>query len=147
MKPLLTHVAFAARDVDRTIAFYRDHVRLHLVHDRSDHGMRVVWLSERAAAPTLVLVFFHRPVDAAPSTLQHLGFAVESRADVDAAAAKARAEGILEVEPTEAGPIVGYFCIVRDPDGNQVEFSYGQAIDPRAIAERPDGARPEAPHA
>jgi hypothetical protein len=33
-----------------------------------------------------------------------------------------------------AGPVVGYFCIVSDPDGNQVEFSYGQPIDPRQIS-------------
>jgi len=32
-----------------------------------------------------------------------------------------------------AGPIVGYFCIVTDPDGNQVEFSYGQPINPRDL--------------
>jgi len=136
VKPLLTHVAFAARDLGRTIAFYQEHVRLHVVHDRIDHGVRVVWLAERPDDPTLVLVFFEKAVTAAPSTLQHLGFAVESRADVDAAAARARAEGILEIEPTDAGPIVGYFCIVRDPDGNHVEFSHGQAIDPRALASR-----------
>lgn len=147
MRPLLTHVALAARDLDRTIAFYREHVRLHVVHDRTDHGVRVVWLSDRPQDPTLVLVFFQKPVTPAPSTLQHLGFAVESRADVDAAAAKARAEGVLEIEPTDAGPIVGYFCIVRDPDGNQVEFSHGQVIDPRAVARleaRAGLRRPEA---
>lgn len=68
-----------------------------------------------------------------PRSLQHLGFAVGSRAEVDAAAAAARAEGILRIEPTYAGPIVGYFCIVEDPDGNGVEFSYGQPIDPRQL--------------
>lgn len=136
MKPLLTHVAFAARDVERTVAFYRDQVRLHVVHERSDHGGRVVWLSDRAEAPTFVLVFFQQAVDPGPSTLQHLGFAVESRQEVDAAAARARELGILQMPPTDAGPIVGYFCIVRDPDGNQVEFSHGQPIDPRALPSR-----------
>ena len=41
--------------------------------------------------------------------------------------------GVLALEPTYAGPIVGYFCIVLDPDGNQVEFSYGQPINPRDL--------------
>ena len=71
----------------------------------------------------------------APSTLQHLGFAVESREEVEAAAEAGRREGVLMIPPTDAGPIVGYFCIMQDPDGNQVEFSYGQPIDPRHIAD------------
>jgi catechol 2,3-dioxygenase-like lactoylglutathione lyase family enzyme len=76
----------------------------------------------------------HSSPGVAPSTLMHLGFAVESRDDVDAAANTARDEDILMIPPHDAGPVVGYFCIVRDPDGNQVEFSYGQPIDPRHIA-------------
>jgi catechol 2,3-dioxygenase-like lactoylglutathione lyase family enzyme len=135
VKPVLTHLALGVSDLERTIDFYRRHAKLHVVHDRHDGHARVVWLSERAEDPDFVLVLFQ--VDAeppvAPSTLQHLGFAVESRAEVDAAAEAARQEGVLSVPPTYAGPVVGYFCIVRDPDGNQVEFSHGQPIDPRRL--------------
>lgn len=135
--PALTHVAFAARDLDATIAFYARHCGLHLVHDRTDHAMRVVWLSEQPTRPRFVLVFFQLPVDAqGPTTLQHLGYAVASREAVDEAAARARAAGCLLEEPTDAGPVVGYYCIVRDPDGNQVEFSFGQPIDPAALPAR-----------
>lgn len=135
MKPVLTHVALGVRDLDRTIAFYRKHVQLHVVHERNDGGMRVVWISEREQDPHFVLVLFEVPAEPAlgPSTLQHLGFALASRAEVDAAAAAARADGVLALEPTDAGPVVGYICIVRDPDGNQVEFSYGQPINPREL--------------
>ncbi|MCZ6873564.1 MAG: VOC family protein, partial [bacterium] len=28
----------------------------------------------------------------------------------------------------------GYYCGVRDPDGNMVEFSYGQPLGPGASA-------------
>jgi len=137
MKPALTHVAFAARDVGRTIDFYRRYTRLHVVHERVDHGVRVVWLSEQARQPRFVLVFFQRGETAhLPSTLQHLGYAVASRDEVDAAAAMAREDGVLEIAPHDAGPVVGYYCVVRDPDGNQVEFSYGQPIDPAALPER-----------
>jgi catechol 2,3-dioxygenase-like lactoylglutathione lyase family enzyme len=141
MKPVLTHLALGVRDIGRTIAFYERHAKLHVVHDRNDNGVRVVWLSEDAEDPHFVLVLFAIPgaVSPAPSTLQHLGFAVASRAEVDAAASAARADGVLMSEPCYAGPIVGYFCIVQDPDGNQVEFSYGQPINPREIA----GARRE----
>jgi catechol 2,3-dioxygenase-like lactoylglutathione lyase family enzyme len=65
-----------------------------------------------------------------PGSFAHFGFSCASRADVDRRAEAARADGILEMEPHDAGPIVGYYCIVRDPDGNSVEFSYGQTIDP-----------------
>ena len=135
MKPVLTHLALGVRDQERTIDFYRRHVRLHVVHDRHDGGMRVVWLAERETAPDFVLVLFQVPGDPppGPTTLQHLGFAVASREEVDAAAAAGRAEGVLAIEPVYAGPVVGYFCIVTDPDGNQVEFSYGQPINPREL--------------
>jgi catechol 2,3-dioxygenase-like lactoylglutathione lyase family enzyme len=137
MKPVLTHIALGVRDLDRTIDFYRRHAQLHVVHDRTDRGgTRVVWLSERPDHPTFVLVCFEvaGPVPPAPSTLQHLGFALASREEVDAAAAAARREGVLELEPADGGPVVGYFCLVRDPDGNAVEFSHGQPIDPARLA-------------
>ena len=135
MKPVLTHLALGVRDLDRTIDFYRKHVRLQVVHERADGGMRVVWLAEQETEVHFVLVLFEvtgdRPPE--PTTLQHLGFDVASREEVDAAAAAARADGILVIEPMYAGPVVGYFCMVTDPDGNQVEFSYGQPINLRDL--------------
>ena len=135
MKPRLTHIALATRDLDRTIAFYRKHVKLHVVHERAENGARVAWLADREADADFVLVLLEVPGGrpAGQATLQHLGFAVASRDEVDAAAAAARADGVLALEPIYAGPIVGYFCIVTDPDGNQVEFSYGQPINPRDL--------------
>jgi catechol 2,3-dioxygenase-like lactoylglutathione lyase family enzyme len=59
---------------------------------------------------------------------------VSSRAAVDEIAARAQGEGLLEQGPTDAGGIVGYLCIVRDPDGNLVEFSHGQPINPRRVS-------------
>ena len=119
MKPVLTHLALGVRDLDRTVAFYRKHARLHVVHERRDGGTRVVWLSEREERPDFVLVLFQVAAEPppAPSTLQHLGFALASREEVDAAAAAGRADGVLVAEPVYAGPIVGYFCLLSDPDG------------------------------
>src|SRR5262249_12605539 len=136
VNPVLTRLALGVRDLERTIEFYRRHVGLHVVHDRHDGEVRVVWLSEQAEEPDFVLVLFevHHDPPPAPSTLQHLGFAIGSREEVDAAAEAGRQAGILVVEPVYAGPVVGYFCIVSHPDGNQVEFSYGQPIDPRHIS-------------
>jgi catechol 2,3-dioxygenase-like lactoylglutathione lyase family enzyme len=139
MKPVLTHIALGVRDLDRTIAFYKKHVRLHLVHERAHGGHRVVWLGEREHDVDFVLVLFQvsGAVPPGPTTLQHLGFAVASRDEVDAAAAAARADGVLDEEPRDAGPVVGYYCIVKDPDGNNVEFSFGQPINPRELPDAP----------
>ena len=57
-----------------------------------------------------------------------LGFALESRKSVDAIAERAREEGILAWEPKQEPYPVGYYCAVKDPDGNFVEFSYGQPL-------------------
>ena len=133
MTPTLTHIALGVRSLDRTIAFYEKHVALHVVHKRDD-GNRVVWLAEREQDFDFVLVLFEvADAQRGSGTLQHLGFAVSSREEVDRAAATGHADGIVVVEPVYAGPIVGYFCILEDPDGNRVEFSYGQPINPRDL--------------
>ena len=80
----------------------------------------------------VVLAMPHEPF-LEPSATDHFGFAVSSREDVDRIAELARAEGTLKWGPTDAGPIVGYFVMVRDPSGNTCEFSYGQPINPREI--------------
>ena len=59
-------------------------------------------------------------------TMDHLGIYVEGRGDVDEIAARAKQEGILIEGPTYAGPVVGYYCMIQDPDGNLVEFSCDQ---------------------
>jgi catechol 2,3-dioxygenase-like lactoylglutathione lyase family enzyme len=144
MTPTLTHIALGVRDLERTIAFYKNHVGLHVAHERDD-GTRVVWLAEREQEFDFVIVLFEvADAQRGSGTLQHLGFAVSSREEVDRAAAAGRADGIVVVEPVYAGPIVGYFCILEDPDGNRVEFSYGQPINPRDLPREPaaESSRP-----
>ena len=158
MRPILTHLALQVRELDRTISFYRKYAGLQVAHDRVDGGTRVAWLGRRETDNDFVLVLIEvaggarpwllrwtwgeitrwvtrsmitlaAPVLSQLTTLRHLGFAVASREEVDAVAAAGRADGVLVLEPTYAGPIVGYFCILEDPDGNRVEFSYGQPIN------------------
>ena len=131
VRPHLTHVAIQARDVEASVAFYRRHLGLHIVHDRDDNGVRVVWLSEREEDPEFVTVIIGvAPESTHPSLAEHFGYDVPSRAVVDEIAARGDEEGILVQGPVDAGPIVGYFCMLRDPDGNIVEFSHGQPINP-----------------
>jgi catechol 2,3-dioxygenase-like lactoylglutathione lyase family enzyme len=131
----LTHVALFVRDPQRTIDFYQRFAGLHVVHDRRDADVRVVWLSERPTEPDFVIVAITlTPAQADfPPRMAHFGYDVASRAAVDEIAERARAEGVLEQGPMDAGPIVGYFCLLRDPDGNLVEFSHGQPINPKHI--------------
>ncbi len=131
----LTHVALFVRDSEGTIDFYRRFVGLHVVHDRVDGGVRVVWLSEQTEDPNFVIVAITLPPGEAgvPPHMAHFGYDLPSRAAVDAVAARAEAEGLLMQGPADAGPIVGYFCMLQDPDGNLVEFSHGQPINPKHL--------------
>ena len=121
----LTHVALFVRDTERTIDFYGRFAGLQVVHTRVDDGVRVVWLSERATDPDFVIVCITlAPGDPTfPPRMAHFGYDLPSRAAVDDMAARAEAEGLLVQGPTDAGAIVGYFCMLRDPDGNLVEIS------------------------
>ena len=47
---------------------------------------------------------------------------------MDEACDKARKEGILEMEPQDLGETVGYLGLIKDPDGNSLEVSYGQEV-------------------
>ena len=61
-------------------------------------------------------------------SIAHLGISVESRDEVDRIAAMAKEEGRLVLGPIYRNPVVGYICLVRDPDGNNVEFSVEQDL-------------------
>jgi hypothetical protein len=67
--------------------------------------------------------------------MTHYGFAVGSRAEVDAFAERARGDGCLYWEPREFAPPTGYLCGVTDPSGYVVEFSYGQPLGPGRMAD------------
>jgi catechol 2,3-dioxygenase-like lactoylglutathione lyase family enzyme len=135
VRPRLTHVALRVTDLARSVAFYERYARLRVCHARDEEGTRVVWLAERADDPAFVFVLIPMAhAEAEQPGVHHFGFALASRAEVDAVAAAARAEGILRDGPRDAGPVVGYFCIVEDPDRNWVEFSFGQPINPRELA-------------
>jgi len=136
VRPRLTHVALRVKDLARSIAFYEKYARLLVCHQREDEGVRVVWLAERREDPAFVFVLLpmaHTEVD--QPGVHHFGFALTSRAEVDAIAATAHADGLLREGPRDAGPVVGYFCIVEDPDRNWVEFSFGQPINPRDLGD------------
>ena len=141
MAPTLTHLALHVRDLGACVDFYRDYCQLEEVHQRGTDEARVSWLAESGRERELVLVLIEGGPgrEQAAGDYSHLGFALASRAAIDAVAAKAEAAGLLVWPPKEEPFPVGYYCGVRDPDGNMVEFSHGQPLGPGApdLGERP----------
>lgn len=127
----LDHVALVVSNVERSSAFYCDWAGMEIIHDRREEGHhRVVWVRLKGDASSLIIVMIEsedRPAQGWPKgTMDHFGFHVPSRAEVDSIAERARAAGILVDPPQYAGPVVGYFCMIKDPDGNLLEFSCDQ---------------------
>lgn len=136
MRPILTHIALHVRDVEASAAFYRDFCGLIEVHTRPDpaKGGRVVWLAEPGREDAFIFVLIPAAPERSrhPRDFSHLGFALDSRGAVDAVAARAEAAGCLLWPPRQDDYPVGYYCGLSDPDGNAVEFSFGQPLGPGA---------------
>jgi catechol 2,3-dioxygenase-like lactoylglutathione lyase family enzyme len=113
----LRHLALKVRDVQRAAAFYTD-----------VFGMRVVWAPDPAnvylssGTDNLAL---HEDRDLRDGgALDHLGFLVESEAEVYAAAEAlgARNVPIAQAPRTHRDGSVSCYC--RDPDGNLIQILY-----------------------
>lgn len=135
----LSHVAIRTRDLDATVAFYSAYAEFGVVHERVDDGIRVAWLADPArgteAGEPFIIVALELPFEEQyePAPTDHLGFELPSREAVDRVATLAREAGILKYGPADAGPIVGYIVLVRDPSGNTCEFSFGQTAPQAGI--------------
>ena len=134
MTTALTHLALHVEDIDSCLDFYQQYCKLEIVHDRLDQGRRIVWLAEPGKEDDFILVFIPGGPcrDQRNDDISHLGFALESREAVDEVAVRASTAGILEWEPRDEPYPVGYYCGVKDPDGNVIEVSFGQPLGPGA---------------
>jgi catechol 2,3-dioxygenase-like lactoylglutathione lyase family enzyme len=124
-----THITITVSNIDRSIAFYSSFCNLTVLRDRRREGGGTVWLGPETAAgrnPTFLLVIGEGEVT---SRMDHLGFQCDAREQVNQIAERGRELGILVIEPTDVGGSVGYFTMLRDPDGHLVEFTYGQPIE------------------
>jgi|SRR5689334_11550877 catechol 2,3-dioxygenase-like lactoylglutathione lyase family enzyme len=124
----LTHVALPVTDPDDSVRFYERYAAMRVVHRREDApGDRVVWLSDLTRP--FVIVLIEHPGDAgALAGWAHLGVACASRDEVDHRCEDARAAGHAVQGPFDSGPPVGYWAIIPDPDGHNLELSYGQEV-------------------
>ncbi|WP_349617152.1 VOC family protein [Azotobacter salinestris] len=132
MRPTLTHVALHAPDLDACVEFYRRFCGMQVFHERIGKGARIVWMAEPGREHEFVFVLMPggHLRNLAENDYSHFGFALQSRKQVDAIAAEARAADCLIWEPRDEPYPVGYYCGLRDPAGNYVEFSYGQPLGP-----------------
>ena len=143
---LLTHIALPVRNMADMMAFYERYTTMKLIHERKDDdtGLRSVWLAnerditEQGARFVIVLIEGQVPRAVVGDEIQehygfltsfsHLGFSLESRDEVDRVAALAKEEGCLVLGPMYRNEVVGYICLIRDPDGNNLEFSVEQVL-------------------
>ncbi len=126
-----THVALAVADLDASLDFYDRFADMTPVHRRtSDDGTRVAWITDHTRPFVVVLIERGRP-GGAPWPLggwNHLGIGVDSRDEVDRRLAMAAEAGFSTAGPTDAGDPVGYYGVVVDPDGHNLEIAFGQRV-------------------
>jgi catechol 2,3-dioxygenase-like lactoylglutathione lyase family enzyme len=149
---LLTHIALPVRDLEATLGFYRRYTAMEVIHERTDDetGLRTAWLANpgdrtdggaelgiQAATFVVVLICGSLPKAVTGDikeeygflrSISHLGISLDSRAEVDRVAAMAKEDGCLLLGPMYRNEVVGYICMITDPDGNNVEFSVEQVL-------------------
>lgn len=143
---LLTHIALPVRSIDAMKDFYARYTTMVVISERTDPetGLSTIWLAnerditERGARFVIVLIEGAIPRDVVGdemveqygflTSFSHLGFSLDTRDEVDRVAALAESEGCLVLGPMYRNDVVGYICLIRDPDGNNVEFSVEQVL-------------------
>ncbi|HEY7136549.1 MAG TPA: VOC family protein [Acidimicrobiia bacterium] len=124
----LTHVALPVTNPDDSVRFYERYADMRVVHRREDApGNLVLWLSD-LTRPFVIVLIEHAGDPGALAGWAHLGVACASRDEVDHRCDDARAAGHAVQGPFDSGPPVGYWAIIPDPDGHNLELSYGQEV-------------------
>jgi len=133
-----THVALRVADMDASIAWYESFTPLRLLTRREDDDGYGAWLGHPDSPENpfiLVLAHFFPEQDPfagtpfnALSPFAHLGIELPERSDVDEIAERGAAAGCLAFPAQQMPSPIGYICMLTDPDGNLVEFSYNQGV-------------------
>jgi catechol 2,3-dioxygenase-like lactoylglutathione lyase family enzyme len=126
----VTHVALPVTDLDASLAFYHRFASMQVVHRRTDEstGTSVAWISDLSRPFVLVLIEVPTVDQRLGGVYCHVGVGVPERGDVDRLCARAKDDGRTVIGPLDAGPPVGYWAYIVDPDGHNLEISYGQEV-------------------
>jgi catechol 2,3-dioxygenase-like lactoylglutathione lyase family enzyme len=137
----LSHVALPVADLERSIEFYATFADMTVVHRRVGHdGSRIAWMSDLTRPFVVVLLESSDPSAAGRlGGWGHLGVGCVSRDEVDHRLVTAAAAGHAVSGPCDDGPPVGYWGIIVDPDGHNLEVAYGQEVGLTVEGARLDG--------
>ena len=116
----LTHIHIAVRDLQRSAAFYRTVFGMEVM-DRGEPGMVFMRTPGSVDTLTLRLASPDEPVGQAGGGVDHFGFRLKDRNDLDAAVEAVIAAGGSVVERGEHAPGLG-FAYVADLDGYVIEL-------------------------
>jgi lactoylglutathione lyase len=136
--PRWTHVALRVADIDATVEWYLKFTPLQLLDRRANDDGFGAWLGHPDSGEfpfILVVAQFlpgHDPFAPAPiaslGPFNHMGIELPDRASVDETARRGSEADCLAMAATQMPDPIGYICMLRDPDGNLVEFSYDQGV-------------------
>ena len=125
----LSHIGLPVTDLAKSIAFYEKWAGMKVQQKPKDPvGIQGARLAQKSGG--FVLSLLEMPVQMAlpmPGVM-HLGLDCTTKAQVDKIAADAKKAGILISGPVDSGPDLGYQTYISDPDGNNLEFSFGQKV-------------------
>jgi len=129
------HVLFKVKDADQSIRFYSEYLGMNAILDQKDNdGKRWVWMrfSENPHAPLFVFLEETqlKVTPNAAASFQYFSFRMPDLKPVEEMSAKAKEGNCLKEPANYGGHLKGYFCVVSDPDGNQLEFSYQISAKP-----------------
>ena len=132
MSPRMTHICLHVKELDDCVRFYSAYCEMIVLDERVKAGEGSVYMAEAGRQDEVVLQLKTggESLILTDDSESHFGFAVDSRQDVDDIAKRAREDNILFWEPDEYLP-GAYFCAVKDPNGNLVEFGYGHPVPPK----------------
>jgi catechol 2,3-dioxygenase-like lactoylglutathione lyase family enzyme len=122
----LRHLALNVRDPQASKRFYAD-----------CFGMAVVWEPDPDnvyLSSGLDNLALHRAAPAGPGALDHLGFIVDSREEVDRLAAAFREKGVtLAAEPRDhRDGSRSFYCL--DPDGLRIQVLFEPTLSRQRLA-------------
>lgn len=128
-KPRLTHLGLPVTDLAKSIAFYEKWAGMKVVERPKDPvGIKGARLAQGGGDFTISLLEMPMQMALPMPGVMHLGLDCATKAEVDKIATAAKKAGILISGPVDSGPDLGYQTYISDPDGNNLEFSFGQKV-------------------
>lgn len=125
----LTHIALPVANIERSLKFYATYAGMQVIHRRlnAKASTSVVWLCDHTR-PFVIVLIQTDSVHPVLSPFAHLGVGCKSREYMDTLCKRAKQEGVLLQEQQDSGYPIGYWTLLRDPDGHTLELSYGQEV-------------------